>query len=254
MNFKVEVHRVQCWIHQIGDLCLRLLWHFVHLLVSLWYAGVGIVQGTESYLISRGLWDCYKSLDVGKIQYLAIVIESEDACQYSKVFQLLLWLKAIGVKHLCIYDSEGVLKKSKKFIIQRLNNAVDIEEAVQKNLPSEDKQMTLEFVSASDGKEAVAKAANLLLTKYTNLVSSNAGHEEAITETHVNEALRDLGYIGPEPDLLLVYAPVRCYLGFPAWRIRYTEIVHMGPLKSMRYGSLIKAIHKFTTVRQNYGK
>ena len=29
---------------------------------------------------------------------------------------------------------------------------------------------------------------------------------------------------------------------------------HMGSLKSMRYGALIKAIYKFTMVRQNYGK
>ncbi|KAH1066935.1 hypothetical protein J1N35_031922 [Gossypium stocksii] len=51
---------------------------------------------------------------------------------------------------------------------------------------------------------------------------------------------------GPEPDLLLVYGPARCHLGFPACRIKYTEIVHMGPLKPMNYGSLIKAIYKFT--------
>ena len=28
-----------------------------------------------------------------------------------------------------------------------------------------------------------------------------------------------------EPELLLVFAPVRCHLGFPAWRMRYTEIM-----------------------------
>jgi ditrans,polycis-polyprenyl diphosphate synthase len=56
------------------------------------------------------------------------------------------------------------------------------------------------------------------------------------------------------PDLLLVYGPIRSHLGFPAWRLRYTEIVHMGTLKYMRYGSLLKAIHKFTGVHQNYGK
>lgn len=33
------------------------------------------------------------------------------------------------------------------------------------------------------------------------------------------------GCRGPDPDLLLVYGPARCHLGFPAWRIRYTEIV-----------------------------
>ena len=29
---------------------------------------------------------------------------------------------------------------------------------------------------------------------------------------------------------------------------------HMGPLKSMSYGSLVKAIFKYTMVHQNYGK
>ena len=28
----------------------------------------------------------------------------------------------------------------------------------------------------------------------------------------------------------------------------------MGPLKSKKYGSLVKAIYKFTMVRQNYGE
>ncbi|KAK9931482.1 hypothetical protein M0R45_018756 [Rubus argutus] len=70
----------------------------------------------------------------------------------------------------------------------------------------------------------------------------------------MDDALKDVGGRGPDPDLLLVYGPARCHLGFPAWRMRYTEIVHMGQLKSMKYGSLVKAIYKFTTVRQNYGK
>lgn len=28
----------------------------------------------------------------------------------------------------------------------------------------------------------------------------------------------------------------------------------MGPLKSMKYGSLVKAVYKFTMVRQNFGE
>eukprot|EP00257_Ricinus_communis_P016480 XP_015574656.1 dehydrodolichyl diphosphate synthase complex subunit NUS1 isoform X1 [Ricinus communis] len=251
MDLKVEV---QYWTNQIGDLGLRLLWHFVHLLVSLWYLGAGIAQVTESYLISNGLLNRYKTLDVGKLRYLAIVVESEDAYQISEVLQLLQWLEAIGVKHLCLYDSEGVLKKSKKFIIERLPNAIQLEEAVEKDLPLDHKHMTLEFASVSDGKEAIAKAANLLFMNYMKSAKTNIGQEEVITEAHMDEALRTLGYKGTDPDLLLVYGPVRCHLGFPAWRIRYTEIVHMGPLKSMRYGSLIKAIYKFTTVCQKYGK
>jgi ditrans,polycis-polyprenyl diphosphate synthase len=40
-------------------------------------------------------------------------------------------------------------------------------------------------------------------------------------------ALKAIGCGGPEPDLLLVYGPARCHLGFPAWRLRYTEIMYV---------------------------
>ncbi|KAG5121697.1 hypothetical protein JHK84_040037 [Glycine max] len=40
----------------------------------------------------------YKSLHSGKVRYLAIVIESEEAYQISKVVKLLQWLDSIGVK------------------------------------------------------------------------------------------------------------------------------------------------------------
>ena len=56
------------------------------------------------------------------------------------------------------------------------------------------KHMMLEFASFSDGKEAVAKAANLLFVKY--LTSTNSGgdqEEEVFTELHMTEALRAVG-------------------------------------------------------------
>lgn len=61
----------------------------------------------ESYLISSGVLKRYKALNVGKLRYLAIVVESEDAYETSKVIELLQWLEAIGVKRVCLYDTEG---------------------------------------------------------------------------------------------------------------------------------------------------
>lgn len=233
---------------------LLLLWHFLHLLVSLWYLQVRLVETTESYLISTGLLKDYKALDISNVRYLAIVIDSEDARQISKVLQLLKWLAAVGVKHLCLYDSIGVLKTYKQIIIEKLKNAVLFEELVEKGLPMDPKKMSLEFASISDGKEAITQAANLLFMKHLKLSKSGIEQKEPVfTEPEMDLALKALGYRGPEPDLMLVYGPVRCHLGFSPWRLRYTEIAHMGPLKSMKYGSLIKAIYKFTTVRQNYG-
>ncbi|KAE9596482.1 putative ditrans,polycis-polyprenyl diphosphate synthase ((2E,6E)-farnesyl diphosphate specific) [Lupinus albus] len=233
----------------ILNLGLPLVWYFLHIIVTIWYSILAVPNFFESYFISYGVFNKYKSLHLQNLRYLAIVIESEDAHHTSNVVQLLHWLHSIGVNNVCLYDMNGVLKKSKEAIFQKLKIAKSIEETnevVTKHVPD---HMTLEFVSYVDGKEAVAKAANLIFRE--NLNRRNLCGE--LSETHLNEALQIVGCKGPEPDLLLVYGPVRCHLGFPAWRMRYTEIVHMGSLSSMRYGSLMKAIYIFTKVHQNYG-
>ncbi|CAI0377249.1 unnamed protein product [Linum tenue] len=251
MDRKQKVRGFSCSIHQIGNLGLRLLWSMVHLLISIGYFVAAAAKAVESRIISSGLLTRYKELNISKLKYLAVVIESDDAVQTSKIVQLLRWLEAMGVKRMCLYDAQGVLKKSKDSIVKMLDNAVLLEELGEKDLMEKPKCMALEFASVSDGKEGVVKAANLLFAEYKELGNRD---EQFFTEAKIGEALRAVGCKGPEPDLLLVYAPVRCHLGFPAWRTRYTEIVHMGSLKSMSLGSLTKAIYKFTRVRQNYGK
>ncbi|XP_051147469.1 uncharacterized protein LOC127262700 [Andrographis paniculata] len=242
------MHSVYVWIFLNGDFGLRLLWHIMHLMLSFWYLAVGWVNALESFLISSGMIKKYKDLDVSRVKYLAVVIDSEEARHTLKVLDLLRWLDSIGVRNVCLYDSEGVLKKSKDALTlwlksERLSNAI-----ASNKLP-EQKYMSMEVISYSDGKHAVAKAANVLLKKY--YLNSNSDRPK-LTEADMTSVLGEIGY-GPEPDLMLVYAPARCHMGFPAWRIRYTEIVHLGPLKSMKFGALIKAIHRFTMVHQNYG-
>ncbi|GMP38018.1 hypothetical protein CsSME_00009445 [Camellia sinensis var. sinensis] len=218
MDLRVEMQRVFYRTGQIGNFVLLLLWHILHFMIRIWY----------------------------------FARDSEEAHQPSKVAELLLWLASLGVKNVYLYDIEGVLKKSKEAILERLVVAILSDKVTLRNYPLLDRKPNLEFVSYSDGKEAVAKAASLLFQKHY------LGREEKeppiFTESHVSEALSAVGSGGPDLDLLLVYGPARCHLGFPPWQIRYTEIIHMGPLKSMKYGSLIKAMRKFSMVRQNYGK
>lgn len=104
------------------------------------------------------------------------------------------------------------------------------------------------MISFPDGKHAVAKAANVLLKKH--YLSDNTEKLE-LTESDMTDALGAIGmfffpnyfpyfssgstiistffvksgYGAPDPDLMLIYGPARCHLGFPAWRMRYTEIV-----------------------------
>ncbi|KAK6136778.1 hypothetical protein DH2020_029491 [Rehmannia glutinosa] len=221
-----------------GDLGLRLLWHIMHLIVSIWYFVLGLTNTLESFFISSGLFKRYRCLDISKVQYLAVVIDSEEARETLKVLELLRWLAAIGV-----------LKKSKEALTLWLKSERMSKETTGDQL-FEQKYMSLEVISFSDSKHAVAKAANFLFKKH--YLSANT-EKPKLTEPDMADALEALGYGALEPDLMLIYGPARCHLGFPAWRIRYTEMVHMGPLKSMKFGAIIKAIHRFTTVHQNYG-
>ncbi|KAI3828013.1 hypothetical protein L1987_02103 [Smallanthus sonchifolius] len=235
---------------QNDNIVFILLWHVIHLIVRVIYLAQEVLRAIESYLVTNGFVTTYQPLNLNRVKYLGIVIDSDEARQISEVIQLLDWLSAIGVKKVCLYDREGVLKKSKEVLVERFSSAKLSNEDSKIDPIFTKTQMQFEFVSISDGKEAVAKAANLLFNKY---YLDGDTEKPFFTEADLSNALKTLGVVEPDPDLLFIYGPARCHLGFPAWRIRYTEIVHMGPLKHKKYGLILKAIHKYTKVKQNYG-
>lgn len=230
-------------ISQKDSVVLLLLWHVLHLVIKVIYFVREILRAIESYLITNGIVKTYEDLNLDRVKYLGIVVDSDEARETSKVIELLEWLSDIGVKKVCLYDREGVLKKSKEIFMEKFDSLENSETNLKR-------QMDFEFVSIIDGKETVAKAANLLYKKYY----ADANSEKPFfTEFYLTEALKVLGANQPDPDLLLIYGPTRCHLGFPAWRIRYTEMVHMGSLKNKKFGLILKAINKYTKVKQNYG-
>ncbi|CAA2998965.1 dehydrodolichyl diphosphate syntase complex subunit NUS1 isoform X1 [Olea europaea subsp. europaea] len=190
----------------------------------------------------------YKTVNMSKVQYLAIVMDSEEALQTPKVLELLLWLAVIGLKNVCLYDKEGVLKNTKEVIMGRFKRKKMFKETTTIAPLFEQKYMNLEFISFSDGKEAVAKAANFLFEKHYSIANVEKPN---LKESNVAEALMSIGCGGTEPNLMLIYGFARCHLGFPAWRMSYTEIMHMGSLMSMNFGSLVKAIHQFTSISRD---
>ncbi|KAM0884282.1 hypothetical protein ACQ4PT_031091 [Festuca glaucescens] len=245
----------------IIKLTLGLLWCIIHVAISLFSLCSHLIFSLECYLISSGLLRKYQNLQLSRMKYLAIVVDSREAKNTVKINQLLCWLKNLGVKYVCLYDIDGVLKK---LFEPGMNGSKDDNRGdcldISANIKALDcyhSEMTIECISGSDGKEGIAKAANLLCSTY--LKGDRSTHENiksksVFTETDMASALKSVGCGGPESDLLLVYGPARCHLGFPAWRLRYTEIMHMGPLKSMKYGAIVKAFYNFAKKHQNYGK
>ncbi|PKA59926.1 ditrans,polycis-polyprenyl diphosphate synthase [Apostasia shenzhenica] len=226
---------------------LGLCWRIIHLLFSIHQFGSRLVQVVETCIISTGLLCRCRNLKLDRLKYLAVVVDSKEAKDTRKIRKLLSWLANIGVNYVTLYDMEGVLKKSFDGYLKGLSNGMT-------KAPHQDK-ISLEVISFSDSKEGVAKAASFLCSKYLRDEIANFNKKESsFSETDMSDALKAVGYGGPEPDLLLVYGPVRCHLGFPAWRLRYTEIVHMGPLKSMKYGAILKAFYEFSLKQQNFGE
>lgn len=48
-----------------------------------------------------------ESFYLGRLKYLAIVVDSKEAKSTEKVKRLLRWLSSMGVKYVCLYDIEG---------------------------------------------------------------------------------------------------------------------------------------------------
>jgi ditrans,polycis-polyprenyl diphosphate synthase len=68
--------------------------------------------------------------------------------------------------------------------------------------------MTLECISGSDGKEGIAKAANLLCSTYLN--GDRSGHENVksesvFTETDMASALKSVGTLKQPPFSCMIY-------------------------------------------------
>ncbi|XP_042458186.1 dehydrodolichyl diphosphate synthase complex subunit nus1-like [Zingiber officinale] len=226
---------------------LGFCWYLLHLVVSL----VGMVCFLNhlllSSIISTGLLRKYQNLKLNNLNCLAIVVDSEEAEDITKIKKLLSWLSSIDVKCITLYDLQGVLKRTIGNDFKSMTNTSLRECKMSK--------MTVEILSLSDGKEGIAKAANFLISKYMKDDSLRCnGTKPTFSESQVSNALEAIGYKGPDPELLLVYGPARCHLGFPPWRLRYTEIIHMGSLRFMNYGSLARALYDFSKKNQNYGK
>ncbi|TVU48065.1 hypothetical protein EJB05_07687, partial [Eragrostis curvula] len=241
----------------ILKLVLGLLWGIIHLAISIFNFWSHLIYNLECYLISSGLLWKYRNLNLGRLKSLAIVVDSKEAKNIAKIKRLLYWLSTIGVKYVCLYDIEGVLKKSFDPAMNgsrdgNLGEYLDIGANI-KDVRFGHTKMVIECISGSDGRDGIAKAASLLCSAYLNGdTQENGKREPGFTEADMASALKAVGCGGPEPDLLLMYGSARCHLGFPAWRLRYTEIMHMGPLKSMKYGAVVKALYTFSKKHQNY--
>lgn len=254
---------------EIWNILALFCWHTLHLTFIVIAYIATIIDKSWSMLFAKGSLEksrVSKALQRKKPRIVGVVIESEEVeAEMSKVCNLLMWLADIGVQHVSLYDMEGLLKQSKRSLektLGNLNTQIQLvstweehEKWTSESQITEQPIMTVELLSIYDGKEGIAKAARYLCTNTLQKINSDGQHIDLrLTEADINRGLEAAGCAGPEPDLLLVFGFTRCLLGFPAWRLPFTEIIYMGMLKSLTLDSLLNAVDEFSTKNQRYGK
>ncbi|CAI8496338.1 unnamed protein product [Hanseniaspora opuntiae] len=188
---------------------------------------------------------------------------------------LVAWSLSAGIKHLTLYDYDGLLKDDvdllRKIIYSKLCKyfggqkppkfAVRIPHKgkVYYNLPtsasipeeaSSDKKISIEIVllSVVDGRETIVDLTKSL----AELHKEGKISEDDITMELVDTELKQL--VGEEPDLLLYFGPNLDLQGFPPWHIRLTELFWEHDNSNVSYTVFIRGLKQFSLSKVNVGK
>lgn len=175
------------------------------------------------------------------------------------------WCLSAGIPYLSIYECTGVLTGEylpflQKEMIHTLANyfgtdaipnfLLKIAHTNESLVYCEDAPVDLQVVLLSrvDGKPTIVE---LTRTMY-ELAKSNELKVSDITISLVDEELVEL--VGPEPDLLIQFAPNLDLQDYPPWQIRLSEIYWEPENIDVSYLVFIRALQKFSRCKMNVGK
>ncbi|KAG6547573.1 hypothetical protein Mapa_011022 [Marchantia paleacea] len=150
-----------------------------------------------------------------------------------------------------LWELSGLRKRKDEYL-----NGESVSDGRMSNRVARESDVKVELLSLQDGKQSLVRAARNVCENAYKLHYANR-HQSTLpklTEQDVNDSLQVSGCEGPDPDLLLLFGKTRSLHGFPPWRLRLTEIVHMGPLEQMSASSLVAALKEFATKTHRYGR
>lgn len=176
------------------------------------------------------------------------------------------WTVSAGIKHLVLYDYDGILKKNvtefKEEIKAKLGKyfgpsnipkfAIRIphKNKVYFSCEDSDHKVSLEIslLSNRDGRQTIVDLTKTMaeLTKLKELQLQD------ITMKLMDKELTQL--VGPEPDLLLYFGPSLDLQGFPPWHLRLTEFHWEQDNDQVTYSIFIRGLHKYSNCKINVGK
>lgn len=197
---------------------------------------------------------------------------------YNQISELAAWSVSAGISRLVIYEYTGSINQSSESLL-------DLSKVITRNLISyfgseaiptfslkvphknlilySDESISLssteaprettvdlevDLLSRVDGKPTIVE-----LTKTMSELAVNKELSvNDITIDLIDEELVEL--VGPEPDLLISFAPSLNLEDYPPWHIRLTEIYWEPENKDVSYAVFIRALKQFAQCKVNAGK
>ncbi|AGO11860.1 AaceriADR092Wp [[Ashbya] aceris (nom. inval.)] len=187
------------------------------------------------------------------------------------------WTVSAGIKHLSLYDHDGVLKTNvhqfrqgvydtlaryygpgnvPKFAIRipHLNTVYfnkpedDLQVAEEPSKETHKVAIEVSLLSVRDGRETIVDLTKAM----ADLCKSGDLKLEEITMKLVDTELTQL--VGVEPDLLLYFGPHLDLQGYPPWHIRLTEFYWEEDNDEVMYSVFIRGLIQYSTCKVNLGK
>ncbi|GAV54921.1 hypothetical protein ZYGR_0AS02440 [Zygosaccharomyces rouxii] len=175
------------------------------------------------------------------------------------------WTVSAGIKHLILYDFDGILKKNvlefKEEIKEKLSRyfgpsnvpkfALRIPHKNKVHFSNDDSHkvsLEISLLSNRDGRQTIVDLTKTM----AELTKSKELQLQDITMRLMDKELTQL--VGPEPDLLLYFGPSLDLQGFPPWHLRLTEFHWEQDNDQVAYSIFIRGLHKYSNCKINVGK
>lgn len=179
--------------------------------------------------------------------------------------EVVCWTVSAGIKHLILYDFDGILKKNvlefREEIRAKLSKyfgpsnvpkfALRIphkNKVYFSNDDSDKVSLEISLLSNRDGRQTIVDLTKTM----AELTKSKELKAEDITMRLMDKELTQL--VGPEPDLLLYFGPSLDLQGFPPWHLRLTEFHWEQDNNQVAYSIFIRGLHKYSNCKINVGK
>lgn len=180
------------------------------------------------------------------------------------ISELAAWAVSAGIPHLTIYEYNGIVKghvdELLRYISKNLTSyfGTDLLPSYLVRIPHSNKEVRsndarpvdlhITLLSRIDGKPTIIELTQTM----SELASQNELSIKDINVDLIDEELQEL--VGPEPDLLVSFAPVLDLQDYPPWHIRLSEIYWEPDNMGVNYAVFIRALQRFSNCKVNLGK